>query len=324
MAMDPDLSRIRQGAQQALAELDNLSQRHADCADDQLRSTLADIAQRKSGQAGRMLDWMRQRDDTVGSESPAVPEPAAAAPETQTHAGDAPATTAEGGEVIEVREVAPELIVFRVARPRDFQFVAGQSVKVGVGDVRRSFSIVSAPHEPFLEFFVELVPGGQMSGQLRELKVGDQVDLGVPKGGLELDASYPHHLMVATVTGINPFVSMLRDYLHSGRSGHHFHLMHGASYQNEHGYREELEGLAAAHPDILTYIPTVSRPDEAANQGWTGSSGRVNTLVDAYVADAGLTSSDTLAYACGHSGMLEAVSQQLKPKGFRLETESYD
>jgi len=320
--MDPDLSRIRQGAQQALAELDNLSQRHADCTDDQLRSTLADIAQRKSGQAGRMLDWMRQRDGTVGSESaPAAPQPAK---ETQAHTSDAPATTAEGGEVIDVREVAPELIVFRVARPRDFQFVAGQYVKVGVGDVRRSFSIVSAPHEPFLEFFVELVPGGRMSGQLRELKVGDQVDLGAPKGGLDLDASYPHHLMVATVTGINPFVSMLRDYLHSGRSGHHFHLMHGASYQNEHGYREELEGLAAAHPDILTYIPTVSRPDEAANQGWTGSAGRVDTLVDAYIADTGLTSSDTLAYACGHSGMLEAVSQQLLPKGFRLKTESYD
>lgn len=319
MATDPDLTRIRQGAQRALAELDGLSRRQMECSDEHLRSTLADIAQRKSGQTGQLVDWMRQRDGMSGESTPAAPQPV-----PHTEASHTPATTAEGGDVIELREVAPDLIVFKVSRPRDLQFVAGQSVKVGLGELRRSYSIVSAPHEPFLEFFVELVPGGRMSEQLRGLQVGDRLNLGTPKGGLRLDDQHPHQLMVATVTGINPFVSMLRDYLHSGRSGPHFHLMHGASYQNEHGYRAELETLAATHPDLLTYIPTVSRPDEAANYGWAGNTGRVDTLVEAYIADAGLSSTDTIAYACGHSGMLEAVAQQLQPKGFRLETESYD
>jgi NAD(P)H-flavin reductase len=301
MATEPDLTRGRQGAQQALAELDNLSRRQAECDNEPLRSTLAGIARRKSGQTWRMLEWLRQHDP-----------------------GHTPATAAGNGEVIELRTLTPELIVFKVARPPEFQFGAGHSVKVSLGELRRPYSIVSAPHEPFLEFFVELVPGGRMSEQLRRMQVGDQLDLGTPKGGLRFDDNFPHHLMVATVTGINPFVSMLRDYLHSGRRGHHFHLMHGASYQTEFGYRDELEALAAAHPDRLTYVATVSRPDEAANQGWAGSAGRVDTLVDAYLADAGLASSNTLAYACGHSGMLEAVTQQLRPGGFRLETESYD
>lgn len=321
--MASDLTRIRQGAQQALAELDGLSQRQVECTDEQLRSTLAEIAQRKSGQTGRLLDWLRQHDG-LRFDSPASTPPAEPQSATEPEAPHTPTSTGKGGEVTEVREVSPDLIVFKVSRPGDFQFVAGQYVKVGLGDVRRSYSIVSAPHEPFLEFFVELVPGGRMSAQLRGLQVGDQLELGTPKGGFHLDTSYPHHLMVATVTGINPFVGMLRDYLQSGRTGHHFHVLHGASYQVEYGYREELEALATAHPDLLTYIPTVSRPDEIANEGWSGSAGRVDTLVDAYITDTGLTSSDTLTYACGHSGMLDAVSGQLQPKGFRLETESYD
>ncbi len=321
MAMSPDLSRVRQGAQQALAELDDLSRRQAECNNEQLRSTLAGIARRKSGQTWRMLEWLRRHDSVGETSAPVAPQPSRS-PEAAT--GHTPATAAGNGEVIEVRALTPELIVFKVSRPAEFQFVAGQSVKVGLGELRRSYSIVSAPHEPFLEFFVELVPGGRMSEQLRRMQVGDQLELGPPKGGLRFDDNFHHHLMVATVTGVNPFVSMLRDYLHAGQYGHHFHLMHGASYQTELGYRDELEALAAAHPDRLTYVATVSRPDEAANRDWTGSVGRVESLVDAYLADAGLTNSNTLAYACGHSGMLEAVTQQLQPRGFRLETESYD
>lgn len=321
MATEPDLTRVRQGAQQALTELDGLSQRRAECDNEQLRSTLAGITRRKSGQTWRMLDWLRLHDSEGESSTTEMPQPSRS-PEAAI--GETSATAAGNGKVIELRKVTSDLIVFKVSRPPEFRFVAGQSVKVGLGELRRSYSIVSAPHEPFLEFFIELVPGGRMSEQMRRMQVGDQLDLGTPKGGLRFDDKFPHQLMVATVTGINPFVSMLRDYLHSGRRGHHFHLMHGASFQTEFGYRDELEALAAAHVNLLTYVATVSRPYEAANRNWTGSAGRVDTLVDAYLVDAGLTNSNTLTYACGHSGMLEAVAQQLQPREFRLETESYD
>ena len=36
--------------------------------------------------------------------------------------------------------------------------------------------------------------------------------------------------MVATVTGVVPYVSILRQYLHEGREGHRFFLLVGASY----------------------------------------------------------------------------------------------
>ncbi|SFR53760.1 Ferredoxin-NADP reductase [Marinobacter daqiaonensis] len=343
MAADSDITRTRQSARQSLVELEDLSRRQRECGDQQLRSTLAGINRRKSAQTWRLLEWLRRQETGAGAGAEAPPltggsDPASAddgngeaapAPEaepgpSQTGALTRPATTAEGVAVMERRDVTPDLIIFRVPRPQDFQFVAGQSVKVGLGGITRSYSIVSAPHEPFLEFFVELVPGGRMSEKMRQMRAGDPVTLGTPKGGLRFDESYPHQLMVATVTGINPFVSMLRDYLHRGKSGHHFHLLHGASYQREYGYREELEALAAAHPDLLTYVPTVSRPEEAANQGWTGATGRVDTLVEEYLSRHNLTSGNTLIYACGHSGMLAAVGQYVAPLEFQLKTESYD
>jgi hypothetical protein len=104
MATEPDLTRGRQGAQQALAELDNLSRRQAECDNEPLRSTLAGIARRKSGQTWRMLEWLRQHDT-----------------------GHTPAAVAGNGEVIELRTLTPELIVFKVARPPVFQFGAGHS-----------------------------------------------------------------------------------------------------------------------------------------------------------------------------------------------------
>ncbi|MFC4258177.1 ferredoxin--NADP reductase [Marinobacter lacisalsi] len=337
MTTEADLSRGRRVARQALAELDGLSQRQADCGDDTLRSTLRDISQRKSGQAWRMMAWLQQHDNHPPSSqrqlapAPQQPDqssaPAEPGPSVVTDSvTETPsfAATFDAAPVIERRDVTADLIVFRVARPEGFQFSPGQSVKVGLGDIRRSYSIVSAPHEPFLEFFVELAPGGQMSERLRQLQAGDTLSLGNPKGGLRFDDRVQSHLMIATVTGINPFISILRDYLHRGQHEHGIVLMHGASYQDEFGYRQELEALAAAHPDLLTYLPTISRPDEPRNQGWMGATGRVDTLVEDVLSNHGLTPENSLAYACGHSGMLESVAGQLQPRGFRLETESYD
>jgi ferredoxin-NADP reductase len=53
--------------------------------------------------------------------------------------------------------------------------------------------------------------------------------------------------MVATVTGIAPFVSMLRFTLHHGDRRFRFRVLQGASYQDEFAYRAELQAAAADH-----------------------------------------------------------------------------
>lgn len=288
-----------------------------------LTALLETSSRRRARQVSRLLDWLKRH----GGE--AVPAPLSPQSIGSNPSGAEPpsaAREADGVKVTDVRLVTPDLVRFMLAKPEGFTFVPGQSVKVGLGGIQRSYSIVSAPHETHLEFFVELVAGGRMSEQLRRLRPGDAVTLGRPKGGFRFDEGYPHHLMIATVTGINPFVSILRDYaqVRLGVSKHHFHLLHGASFQTEFGYREELEALAARHPGLLTYVPTVSRPDDPVNRGWEGRRGRVDALIDDYLIQAGLGPADTLVYACGHGAMLDLVRERYGARGFRVVTESYD
>ena len=144
-----------------------------------------------------------------------------------------------------------------------------------------------------------------------------------PKGIFTFDPARPNHLMVATVTGIAPFISMVRSHLHRGVEGHRFYLLQGASYHDEFTYKDELEEYARKYADRVTYVPTVSRPHEERNRAWTGETGRVNDIVERYVERYELTPDDTLVYACGHPGMIESVKEQMVPRGFRVEEERF-
>lgn len=245
---------------------------------------------------------------------PAAPAPAAAA-----------VTSAAPGTVLTLYAPTPDLRRFTVAKPPGFSHAPGQSVRLDLEGTRRRYTMVSAPHEPALEFFVELVPGGRMSARLRGLRPGAAIGIaGDPKGGIALDTGAKRHLMLATVTGVNPFVSILRDAVRRGRTDLRVVLVHGASYADEFGYNEELSALAAAHPGLLTYIPTVSRPDEPRNAGWRGARGRADALIEAVIARHGLAPADTTAYACGNTGMVETAAARLGGLGYRVRTETYD
>jgi len=246
------------------------------------------------------------------------------APLPQREVPPEPATNAASGTVLEVRRVADGLISFKLARPSDFQFRPGQSVRIAISGLERRYSLVSAPHERFLEFFVEIVPGGRMSDRLRGLRPGSRITIaGNAKGKFALDESARRHLMLATVTGVNPYVGMLRDALHRGERDLGCVLVHGASHADEFGYREELERLAAARPDLLVYIPTVSRPDDPRNAGWEGATGRADSLIDPVRGRYGLSPAETNAYACGNPGMVDNARRHLGALGFEVRTERY-
>ena len=213
-----------------------------------------------------------------------------------------------------------------IEKPDGYQFKPGQYCTIGVDGIERAYSIVSAPYEDELELFVELVPppDGNLTPLLHEMKEGQEVTIRPrAKGIFVLDPSLPNQLFVATVTGVVPYVSIIRQYLHDDRSGHHFYVLMGASYADEFAYDAELQQLSEEHQDLVTFVPTVSRPDEEPNTRWTGETGRVNTIVEAYAEREGLTPEDTIVYACGHPGMIEDVKDRMIPKGYQVEEERF-
>ena len=207
-----------------------------------------------------------------------------------------------------------------------FAFKPGQYCTIGVDGLERPYSIVSAPYEDEIELFIELVPApdGRLTPVLHDLGEGAELTIRPrAKGLFFFKEDYRDHLMVATVTGVVPYVSILRQYLHEGREGHRFFLLVGASYDDEFTYDGELQRLADEYPDFIKFVPTISRPGEEKNASWTGETGRVNTVVGKYVGEFGLKPENTLIYACGHPGMIEDVKVHAAETGFDFQEERF-
>lgn len=214
-------------------------------------------------------------------------------------------------DLIERIDVSANLAVFRFRPAEQSSFAAGQYATIGVahdgGVIERPYSIVSSPHERFLEFFVELVPGGDLTPKLWELRLGSSILIRRRiVGHFSLDTHVSRHLMLATVTGVAPFVSMLRtQQIERGtETRDRFLLIHGASRSFDFGpYRGELE--ESSRSGWLSYIPTISRPWEEPD--WKGERGRIEDIVRKHADQLGFDSTSTVVYACGHPGMVDSV-----------------
>jgi ferredoxin--NADP+ reductase len=235
-------------------------------------------------------------------------------------------------ELIERRDVSANLAIFRFLVAKRPSFTAGQFATIGIaadGDlIERPYSIVSSPKEKFLEFFIELVPGGILTPKLWELKLGSTILLRQRiVGQLTLNSTVKRHLMLATVTGVAPFVSILRtqqiDRERDAASNHQFVVIHGASHCAGFGpYLSELEELSRA--GWLRYIPTISRP--WAEPNWKGETGRVEDIVRKHADQLGLDHSNSNAYACGHPEMIANVKDILERARFlkdQIKEEEY-
>jgi len=236
-------------------------------------------------------------------------------------------------QIVKREDVASDLfkLWLTLEDVEQFTFNPGQYCTIGLpaedgsGVIWRPYSIVSAPHENSIEIFIELVPPpeGNLTPLLYDLKVGDQVYL-LPKakGIFLFEPKYRNQIMVATVTGIAPFMSMLRNYEHEGNSGHSFYVLQGASYMDEFGYDKELELLKLRGMD-LKYQPTVSRPEEDRNNLWGRQTGRVNNILEEYLTRWGISEYNTIVYACGHPEMIRDVKARLAPKIWKVKEERY-
>jgi ferredoxin-NADP reductase len=238
--------------------------------------------------------------------------------EAKFESGRAKPAALPRAKLVERRDVTEDLMVIKlVPEGGVFDFKPGQYCTLGKEGVERAYSIASAPFEHFLEVFVELVPDGELTPKMWRLKIGDTMSIRPrAKGVFTLRENYHHHLMLSTVTGVAPSISMVRQYLHQKRPGHIFYLLLGASYQDELTYDRELAELAVKYPDTVKFVPAVSRPDEDRNAGWTGARGRINTIFEGYLGKFNLPKNDTMIYACGHPGMIADAKEKAALAGW--------
>ncbi|MAO46412.1 MAG: phenylacetic acid degradation protein [Crocinitomicaceae bacterium] len=102
----------------------------------------------------------------------------------------------------------------------DFSFVAGQyltlKAMIKEEEVRRSYSLSTAPADGVLRVAVKEVPGGLFSTYAnRELKVGDVIESLPPDGRFKVDETATNHLAFAAGSGITPILSQIKHVLSS-------------------------------------------------------------------------------------------------------------
>ena len=117
--------------------------------------------------------------------------------------------------VTEVQHYTDKLFRIRTERPSSYRFTAGEFVMIGMEDApNRAYSLTSGPYDDYLEFYSIKVQDGPLTSKLQHVKVGDTIKVGDKPTGTLILANLElggHLVMMASGTGIAPFISLLRE-----------------------------------------------------------------------------------------------------------------
>lgn len=178
--------------------------------------------------------------------------------------------------------------------------------------IKRPYSIASAKHDTSdFEFYISHVKSGQLTPRLFNLQQGsrmwiDDKILGV----FSLNDTPPdtNIVMIATGTGLAPYISFLRSHIH-----HHpeikLAIIHGAANPWDLGYYSELNLLHTLFPNFH-YFPTLLKADSS----WTGLRGYIEEhLNNDVLQNVGIevNPNKTHFFLCGNPKMVESVTNFL-------------
>lgn len=220
-------------------------------------------------------------------------------------------------------------LVFERVDGAVFDFAAGQWVSLVLplaeGEARRAYSIASPPDgTPRLSIAVTKVTGGAGSCFLHEIPEGHVLRAIGPQGFFTRPrtARQPA-LFVGTGTGVTPLRSMILDALAHGDDSP-LRLLFGARHEEDRLYLDELEALAAKHPNFRFAI-SLSQPKTE----WTGLRGYVQSHVEAAWRELEASGAGAPhAYACGLERMVGAVRdllrKQMNVPRQQVHSERYD
>jgi ferredoxin--NADP+ reductase len=230
--------------------------------------------------------------------------------------------------VIDVRHWNDNLFSFRTTRDPGLRFDSGQFVMLGLETdgrpLLRAYSIASANWEEHLEFFSIKVPDGPLTSRLQHLRPGDPVIISrKPTGTLVLNDLRPgkHLYLLATGTGLAPFLSIVRD-PHTYERYDRIVLAHGVRHINDLAYAAYLERELPQHDYLgtlvrqkLIYYPTVTR--EPFRHRGRITDAIVDGALSAAIALPPLNPATDRVMLCGSPAMLEDLAALLEGRGFR-------
>jgi ring-1,2-phenylacetyl-CoA epoxidase subunit PaaE len=187
-------------------------------------------------------------------------------------------------KVKEVKLETPDCVSIVFVIPEDlkkeFLFEHGQNItikkEIDGNEIRRSYSICSAPFENELRVAVKKVTGGLFSCYANaDLKAGDELDILPPTGKFNTKLkpeNTKEYLAFAAGSGITPVISIIKTTLQA-EPGSSFTLVFGNRGRSSIIFFEELEGLKNKYLNRFNFINILSREKTDAPINF----GRINT-----------------------------------------------
>ncbi len=235
--------------------------------------------------------------------------------------------------------VTPDLMILRVRtdEPRSV-FKSGQYTILGLDGseprsansvpeaieappdslIQRPYSIASTCAETQeFEFYISQVKSGQLTPRLFNLQMGGRLYVSKRIVGVFTLADTPvgcDVVMVATGTGLAPYVSFLRSHM-TDRPETKMAVIQGAAHPWDLGYYSELTFLASVFANFH-YLPTLT--DD--NDTWTGHHLRIEEMLKRGVLNSetgiAVNPDKTHFFLCGNPRMVENVSALLAEFGY--------
>lgn len=226
-------------------------------------------------------------------------------------------------EVVAVRRPTARSVTLTL-RPNDnWQgFRAGQFVRLSteIDGVRhtRTYSPASSAHVgDLIELTAHAQPDGIVSPVLRAgARPGMVVSLSQAEGDFTLPDERPEQLLlISGGSGITPVMSMLRTLCHEGHRGP-IAFLHYARDEHDVAYARQLEELAAGHANVRLLRGYSRQPGAGELDG---------RFERAHLRAAKLDPAAALTFACGPTGLLDAVRETWAQDGLeqRLHVEQF-
>jgi len=216
-------------------------------------------------------------------------------------------------KVTEIKHYTESLFRIRTERPPTFRFTAGEFTMVGMeGTPKRAYSLTSGPFDDYLEFYSIKVPDGPLTSKLRNIHIGDYLEVSDKTTGtltlsnLELGGNL---WLLATGTGIAPFISILRDpttYDHFDQIHVYWSVRKAQDLQSYNNFLQEQD---------IKYTATVTRDPD-----WTGYKKRITHIIKAGEIVPNLEPSEHKIMICGSLDFNKEVADMFDGWGFKQGT----
>ena len=212
--------------------------------------------------------------------------------------------------VTEVEHYTDSLFRFRLTKPESFTFHAGEFTMISLeGSPKRAYSITSGPEDDFLEFYSIKVPDGPLTSRLQNIQEGDTVIVGdKPTGTLVIDnlTDGSDLWLLATGTGIAPFVSLLRDKNTRDKYDNIYVVWSVREAAEIDAYREFFEN------EDCEFIPVVTR-----DSNWSAETDRITDLIRKDIIMSDAEPDNAKVMLCGNYDFNLEIKSMLEKQGWQ-------